>query len=93
MLTVEPQFNLDRTFCGLHHVEKSITSINIVIRPVDDPTDEPQKVSKCSQALSSSSPWFGHSGRNRKRLQIHKPKESEDEEMTESQQITTTTCG
>jgi len=48
---------------------ESVTPTNVVIRPVNDPTAEPwnvsiQRVSKCSSAMSSSSPWFGHSGRN-----------------------------
>jgi len=63
MLKVEPQFKLDRTFRGPYRVE-SVTSTNVVIRPVNYPTAEPwnvsiQRVFKCNQLLSSSSPWFG----------------------------------
>ena len=103
MLKVEPQFKLDQTFRGPYRVE-SVTSTNVVIIPVNDPTAEPwnvsiQRVSKCSSAMSSSSPWFGHSGKNRKRRQIHKTRErqarSKDKETvkTDSQQLVKTRRG
>jgi len=80
---------------------ESVTSTNVVIRPVNDPTAEPwnvsiQRVSKCNQSLSSSSPWFGHGKRrNRRRRLILRPRElqSDDGEITESQQTSQTRCG
>jgi len=40
MVEIEPQFKLDETFCGSYHV-KSITSIDVVIKKVNDPKAEP----------------------------------------------------
>ena len=99
MLKVEPHFKLDGTFRGPYCVE-SVTSTNVVIRPVNDPTAEPwnvsiQRVSRCSEALSAASPWYGHGGKNRKRRQIRKPgrPQTESTEQVDSQPVKTTTCG
>ena len=94
ILKVEPRFKLDQTFRGPYHVE-SVTSSNVVIRPVNDPTAERwnvsiQRVSNCNPSLSSSSPWFGHGKKRnrRRRHQIVRPREpqSDDGEITESYQ-------
>ena len=81
MLKVEPRFKLDRTFRGPYRVIE-LTATNVVIRPVSDPLAEPwnvsiQRVSKCSEELLSSTPWFGYSGKNRKRRQIRRPTKTE----------------
>jgi len=72
-----------------------------VIRPVNDPTAEPwdvsmQRVSKCNQSLSSSSPWIGHGRRsNRRRRQVLKPRETQSDtgENSDSQPTFQTRCG
>ena len=100
MLKVEPRFKLDRTFRGPYRVE-GVTSTNVVIRPVNDPTAEPwnvsiQRVSKCNQSLSSSSPWFGHGrGSNRRRRQVLKPREPQSDagEKSDSEQTFQTKRG
>ena len=75
MLRVEPKFKLDRTYRGPYRVT-GVTPTNVLIRPMNDPNGEIldvsiQRVSKCKEQLSTSTPWMGH-GRGRRRRQIKK---------------------
>ena len=75
MLRVEPKFKLDKTYRG-HYRVTGVTQINVLIRPINDPNGEVldvsiQRVSKCKEQLSTSTPWMGH-GPGRGRRQIKK---------------------
>ena len=76
MLKVEPRFKLDRSYRGPYRVQ-GVTPTNVFIRPVNDPNGEVldvsiQRVSKCSEMLSSSVPWMGHTNKQRRRRRIKK---------------------
>ena len=76
MLKVEPRFKLDRSHRGPYRVQ-GVTPTNVFIRPVNDPNGEIldvsiQRVSKCSEMLSSAVPWMGHTNRQRRHHQIKK---------------------
>ena len=76
MLKVEPRFKLDRSYRGPYRVQR-VTPTNVFIRPINDPNGEVldvsiQRVSKCSEMLSSAIPWMGHTNRQRRRRQIKK---------------------
>ena len=75
MLRVELKFKLDRAYRGPYRVT-GVTPTNVLIRPINDPNGEVldvsiQRVSKCREQLSSSTPWMGH-GRRQRRRQIKK---------------------
>ena len=76
MLKVEPRFKLDRSYRGPYRVQ-GVTPTNVFIRPVNDPNGEVldvsiQRVSKCSEMLSSAVPWMGHTNKRRRRCRIKK---------------------
>jgi len=76
MLKTEPRFKLDRSFKG-PFVVKSLTSTNAVIQLKDDNNAEllnvsRQRLSRCESAMETAIPWVGHSGKLRKRRQIHR---------------------
>ena len=71
MLKTEPRFKLDRSFKG-PFVVKSLTSTNAVIQLKDDDTAElfnvsRQRLSRCDPAMSTATPWVGHSAKLRRR--------------------------
>ena len=87
MLRVEPKFKLDRAYRGPYRVT-GVTPTNVLIRPVNDPNGEVldvsiQRVSKCREQLSSSTPWMGH-GRRRRRCQIKKTSTAQPVKETSS---------
>ena len=60
MLKVEPRFKLDRPYRGPYRVT-GVTPTNVFVRPINDPAGEIldvsiQRVSKCSERLSSAVP-------------------------------------
>jgi len=55
---------------------RSVTSTNAMIQLKDDSTAELLNVSRqwlshCDTAMEGTTPWVGHSGRLRKRCQVH----------------------
>ena len=88
MLKVEPRFKLDRLFKG-PFIIRSLTSTNAVsyIQLQGDDKAEKidvsrQRLSLCSPEIGNSTPWVGHSGRMRKRRQLHKPHKVPEEDST-----------
>ena len=76
MFRVEPKFKLDRTY-RIPYIVTRVTPTNVLIRPMNDSNGEIldvsiQRISKCKEQLSTSTPWMGN-GRGWHRRQIKKP--------------------
>ena len=68
---------------------KSLTSTNAVIQLQGDDNAEKidvsrQRLSRCGSEISNSTPWVGHTGKMRKRIQLRK-RRIESEEDTAQQ--------